>query len=96
MRSNRAGIAVSGEITLHHDRVYIQICQPATGADSGILIRTCEGRRDFEGGRNHLAPLSLLDRPAELAEYVRTVMSGDLSLISRMFGPLAHKPLARG
>ena len=96
LRSNRAGVAVSGEITLHHDRVYIQVCQPATGADSGILIRTCEGRRDYEGGRNQLAPLSLLDHPAELAGYVRAVMSGDLSLISRMFGPLAHRRLARG
>ena len=96
LRSNQGGIAVSGEITLHHDRVYIQVCQPATGADSGILIRTCEGRRDYESGRNHLAPLSLLDHPAELAGYVRAVMSGDLSTISRMFGPLAHKRLARG
>jgi hypothetical protein len=96
LRSNRGGVAVSGEITLHHDRVYVQVCQPATGADSGILIRICEGRRDYEGGRNHLVPLSLLDHPAELAEYVRAVMSGDLSLISRMFGPLAHKRLARG
>lgn len=96
LRSNQGGVAVSGEIAMHHDRVYIQVCQPATGADSGILIRTCDGRRDYEGGRNHLAPLSLLDHPAELAEYVRAVMSGDLSLISRMFGPLAHKRLARG
>ena len=96
LRSNRGGVAVSGEITLHHDRVYIQVCQPATGADSGILIRTCEGRRDYEGGRNHLAPLSLLDHPAELSEYVRAAMSGDLSRISRMFGPLAHKRLADG
>jgi hypothetical protein len=96
LRSNRAGIAVSGEVILHGETIYIQVCQPATGADSGILIRTCEGRRDFEGGRNHLAPLSLLDRPARLAEYVRAVMSSDLSLISRMFGPLAHKRLARG
>jgi hypothetical protein len=90
LRSNRGGVAVSGEITLHHERVYIQVCQPATGADSGILIRTREGRRDYDGGRNHLAPLSLLDRPAELARYVRVAMSGDLSLSSRMFGPLAH------
>ena len=96
LRSNQGGVAVSGEITMHHDRVYIQVCQPATGGDSGILIRTCDGRHDYEGGRNRLAPLSLLDHPAELAEYVRAVMSGDLSLISRMFGPLAHRRLARG
>jgi len=96
VRSCVGGIAVSGEIILHGETIYIQVCQPATGADSGILIRTCEGRRDYDGGRNHLAPLSLMDHPAELAEYVRAVMSGDLSLISRMFGPLAHKRLARG
>ena len=96
LRSNRAGVVVSGEVTLRHDRVYIQVCQPATGAGSGILIRTCEGQRDFEGGRNHLAPLSLLDHPAELAEYLRAGMSNDVSLISRMFGPLAHKRPACG
>jgi hypothetical protein len=96
VRSCVGGGAVSGEVILHGETIYIQVCQPATGADSGILIRTCEGRRDYQGGRNHLAPLSLLDRPAELAGYVRAVMSGDLSTISRMFGPLAHKRLARG
>lgn len=96
LRSNRDGVAVSGEVILHADTIYIQVCQSATGVDSGILIRTCEGRRDYEGGRNHLAPLSLLDYPVELAEYVRPVMSGDLSLISRMFGPLSARRLARG
>jgi hypothetical protein len=95
LRSCVGGIAVSGEIILHGEAIYIQICQPATGTDSGILIRTCEGRRDYHGGRNHLAPLSLLDRPPELARYVRAVMSGDLSLISRMCRPFAHKRLAR-
>jgi len=54
-------IAVSGEVTLHHEQLYVQICQPATGCDSGILIRTCRGRKDYTGGRNHFAPLSLLD-----------------------------------
>jgi len=96
IRSCHGGVAVSGEIILHGETIYIQACQPATGADSGILIRSCQGRRDYEGGPNHLAPLSLLDRPAELAGYVRVVMSGDLSTISRMFGPLMPKRLARG
>jgi hypothetical protein len=73
LRSNQGGIAVSGEITLHHERVYVQVCQPATGADSGILIRTCEGRRDYTGGRNHFAPLSLLDDIPALAVRVRRV-----------------------
>ena len=74
LRSNPGGIAVSGEITLHHEDVYIQVCQPATGTDSGILIRTCQGRRDYTGGRNHFAPLRLLDDTLALAAQVRAVM----------------------
>jgi len=75
LRSNQGGIAVSGEITLHHERVYVQVCQPATRADTGILIRSCEGRRDYTGGRNHFAPLSMLDDIPALAARVRTVMA---------------------
>jgi len=75
LRSNQGGIAVSGEITLHHERVYVQVSQPATRADSGILIRTCEGRRDYTGGPNHFAPLSMLDDLPALAAGVRMVMA---------------------
>jgi hypothetical protein len=77
LRSNLAGIAVSGEITLHHDRVYIQVSQSAMGNDSGILIRTCTGRRDYVGGRNHFAPLSLLDDIPALARRVQAVIASD-------------------
>ena len=79
LRSNAAGVAVSGEITLHSDTVYIQVCQPATGHDTGILIRTCEGRRDYTGGRNHFAPLRLLDDTPALAAEVRAVMANTAS-----------------
>ncbi|MBM3624904.1 MAG: hypothetical protein FJX16_06220, partial [Alphaproteobacteria bacterium] len=41
IRSCNGGDAVSGEIILHGESVYIQISQPATGADSGVLIRSC-------------------------------------------------------
>src|SRR5260370_25631240 len=75
-------IAVSGEITLHHDDVYIQVCQPASGAASGILIRTCQGRRDYTGGRNPLAPLRLLDHTPALAAGVRAVMATKTSSLS--------------
>lgn len=96
IRSCLGGVAVSGEIILHGESVYIQISQPATGADSGVLIRSCNGRRDYEGGRNHFTPLALLDEPAALAGYVRGVMSGDLLRISATVGPLAVKRLAHG
>ena len=75
LRTNQGGIAVSGEITLHHDGVYVQVSQPASGWDSGILIRTCDSRRDYVGGRNHFAPLSLLDDIPTLAAQVRAVMA---------------------
>jgi hypothetical protein len=77
LRNNQGGIAVSGEITLHHERVYIQVCQPATGFDSGILIRSCKGRKDYTGGRNHFAPLSLLDDIPALAGRVRAVIAAE-------------------
>ena len=96
VRSCLGGVAVSGEIILHGEFIYIQISQPATGADSGVLIRSCNGRCDYEGGRNHFAPLSLLDEPAALAGHVRAVMSADLSRVSRMFEPLVVKRQARG
>jgi hypothetical protein len=77
LRGNPGGVAVSGEITMHHHCVYVQVCQPATGHDSGILIRTCAGRCDYVGGRNHFAPLSLLDDIPALARRVRAVIAAD-------------------
>ncbi len=73
LRSNRAGGAVSGEVTLHSDHIYVQASQPFGGFDSGILIRRCNGRSDYLGERNHMASLDLLHRPVELAERIRQV-----------------------
>ena len=74
LRSNPGGSAVSGEVTLHHECLYVQLCQPATGWDSGILIRTCRGRKDYTGGRNHFAPLSELDDIPALAARCSAVL----------------------
>ena len=61
VRSNKGGIAVSGEITLHHDHFYLQVSQFGLSSGHGILIRTCEGRKDYTGGPNHFVGLRLLD-----------------------------------
>ncbi len=74
--SNKAGVAVSGEITLHHEAVYIQVSQSALGGGMGILIRTCRGRRDYTGGANNWATLRLLDDIASLAAMVRRIAPG--------------------
>lgn len=74
LRSNQGGIAVSGEITLHTENVYVQVSQSV--APGGILIRTCKGRRDYTGGQNYFRKLELLDEPAELAAIVKAVIGG--------------------
>lgn len=73
LRSNDGGIAVSGEVTLHSDRLYVQACQPATGTDTGILFRSCTSRRDYIGGINNFASLDLLHDPHMLARRIRLV-----------------------
>lgn len=73
LRSNQGGIAVSGEITLHTDHIYVQASQSAMGHHSGVLFRTCKGRKDYSGGPNNFASLDLLNRPDELAHWIREV-----------------------
>ena len=73
IRSNKAGVAVSGEVTLHHDRAYIQVGQFGLSSGHGILIRTCKGRKDYTGGPNHFVALSMLDNIPALAAAVRAV-----------------------
>jgi hypothetical protein len=73
LRSNQGGIAVSGEITLHGDHLYVQVSQSAMGHHSGVLFRTCKGRKDYSGGLNNFASLDLLNRPDELAHWIREV-----------------------
>ena len=75
LRTNQGGIAVSGEVTLHHERVYVQISQSALGGDMGVLIRSCAGRRDYRGGPNNFASLGILDDVTALAGRVRAVMN---------------------
>jgi hypothetical protein len=74
IRANKAGIAVSGEITLHHDGVFIQVSQSCMGSAHGILFRTCQGRKDFTGGMNNFAPLALLDDLPSLAARIAPLL----------------------
>jgi hypothetical protein len=55
VRHNLGGIAVSGEITLHSDSLYVQFSQTCLGRDMGFMWRTCRGRKDYTGGPNQWA-----------------------------------------
>ena len=54
LRSNKAGIACSGEITLHTDRLYVQISQSSMMQGVCFLVRGCAGRKDYRGLHNNL------------------------------------------
>jgi hypothetical protein len=71
IRWNAAGIAVSGDWTLHADDVYVQINLEI----DWVLVRTCKGRKDYTGGTNRQYPFSLLHRDGAegLAEFVKQV-----------------------
>lgn len=70
LRSNKAGQAVSGEVTLHAERIYVQISNPFT-AGSEILYRRVSGRSDYHGGRNHYATIAEINDPALLAAKIQ-------------------------
>jgi hypothetical protein len=52
IRSNLGGIAVSGEITLHGENIYIKFSQ-STMDGNQFFYRKCNGRKDYSGERNH-------------------------------------------
>lgn len=59
VRSNKAGIAVSGEITLHADDLYVQISESVvTRGCLSAMIRGCRGRKDYSGLNNMFIALS--------------------------------------
>jgi hypothetical protein len=60
-------------VILHAARLYVQASQSSLGCDcdAGILFRSCDGRQDHVGGRNHFASLDLLNHPAALAALIR-------------------------
>jgi hypothetical protein len=65
LRFNRGGPAVWGEVTLHTDTLYVQA---SASHPERVLVRTCRGREDYTGGRNHwLSQEVLLVDPAAFA-----------------------------
>jgi len=75
VRYNAGGIAVSGEATLHGDLIYVQIQKAAFGLPI-ILVRTCNGRKDYTGDRNTYFSFERLHEynVAGLASYCEQLM----------------------
>lgn len=58
VRSNMGGIAVSGEVTLHCETLYVQFSQFSTGCGQQFMFRSCKGLKDYTGGANQWAHYS--------------------------------------
>lgn len=77
LRVNPGGPAVSGEVTLHADRVYVQVSIGGFGPGE-ILFRSVRGRRDYTGGQNHWARIDELLEPDRFAERIARVVGLEL------------------
>lgn len=73
VRSNKGGIAVSGEITLHTDKVYIQIFESLNGKGISVMFRSCNGRKDYSGGTNNYVSVEKLESPDFLTRLKRMI-----------------------
>ena len=72
LRHNQGGIAVSGEITLHFELLYVQVAQMSFGRDTIVMFRECKSLKDYTGGQNHFADARLL---MDTAQFVRVIQT---------------------
>lgn len=74
LRSNKAGIAVAGEVTLHADGIYLQLSDSFSAPPCvQLLYRTCKGRADYTGGQNHFVKLPQLAEPSEVSRLIENI-----------------------
>lgn len=53
IRSNKAGPAIAGEITLHADYLYVQVHENSFRYGIALMYRSCKSQKDYTGGHNH-------------------------------------------
>ena len=58
LRYNAAGIACSGDCTLHADNFYVQFDLDCC---DWVLVRTCKGQKDYTGGPNRQYSFRMLE-----------------------------------
>lgn len=91
LSSNMGGPAVSGEITLHTDALYIQVSESPFGpVKANVLVRRCVGRKDFCGEQNHYCDAELLENPEGFNEWLQR--RGLIPLDADRYGFQAYNP----
>jgi len=71
VRVNKGGPAVSGDVVLHTDAHYVRLSQSPGILESGFLVRSCKGRGDFVGGRNHFVKWEDLRNLDKVCEFIQ-------------------------
>jgi len=67
IRSNPGGVAVSGDVILHSDELYVTVSCGGFSHNGEIMYRRCNGRRDYTGMRNHYAGIRELTNAGAFA-----------------------------
>jgi len=75
LRSNKGGPAVSGEITLHTDRLYIQLSHSCMAAGAQVLFRTCDSRKDYTGHVNQFIQVNKLQDQHNQENWLKSLAS---------------------
>lgn len=57
IRSNLAGIAVSGEVTCHSADMYIQLYESCTNRGVQMMYRSCKSEKDYTGNTNNFVSM---------------------------------------
>lgn len=70
VRSCLGGIAVPGEAILHMDDVYISVQGGGGLQGDKVLVRSCDGPKDYTGGPNHYISKAMLINPMAFAHGV--------------------------
>lgn len=74
LRSNRGGMAVSGEVTLHSDDIYLQISESIVGGPGlQLMYRSCKSRQDYCGHQNNFARLADFDGTGKQARILTSI-----------------------
>src|SRR3546814_14818789 len=75
IRSNKGGPAVSGEVTLHGEDVWVQLSLGLSGPDREVCFRKVQGRDDHLGDRNCWESIRELVDPGRFAARIRRELS---------------------
>jgi hypothetical protein len=94
IRTNMAGPAVSGEVTLHSHTLYLQISQSCIGSGACVMYRRCNGMKDYSGGSNNFCAIDRLDYLSDFAMHLRGLATFGFVLPDEMLRPGDHNGLS--